>query len=400
MENQFTVISYNKDDLQLIKKAQSLLLQKPLIVHTVHEPQIIKANDPQTNDPQTNVPQTNVPLNVETQYKKDIINKFHIIIKEQVEIDIINKSVIKIPFVPILPNITVDFTNDNTILINNYELAIPFQIKYIKVFGGSGTETEAGTEAVEGGSGTEAVDSINFIKEITYNKTKYIIKINSNKYRDFIITDDKYIEDVDKYYNFINEYCNRDKRILTPDEILKKSKYNELNIKINMTDEDIENFIDELNDEIDFKNLEFDIENWKKKDYIILRTLNDLLVALFHNIMNDFNILGRDVQLIIVKQLINMYLKYHDNIVFLKKCSLGNNDIYITIIMKVFEFYTNSNIVESILCFIKYAPKYCNENYYPVPYSGKIFINDEHEIEILNNKYLRQIYLDNKHCFI
>ena len=75
MENQFTVISYNKDDLQLIKKAQSLLLQKPLIVHTVHDPQIIKANDPQTNN----------PLNVETQYKKDIINKFHIIIKEQVE---------------------------------------------------------------------------------------------------------------------------------------------------------------------------------------------------------------------------------------------------------------------------------------------------------------------------
>lgn len=382
MENQFTVISYNKDDLQLIKKAQSLLLQKPLIVHTVHEPQIIKANDPQTND----------PLNVETQYKKDIINKFHIIIKEQVEIDIINKSVIK---VPILPNITVDFTNDNTILINNYELAIPFQIKYIKVFGGSGTETEAGTEA-----GTEAVDSINFIKEITYNKTKYIIKINSNKYRDFIITDDKYIEDVDKYYNFINEYCNRDKRILTPDEILKKNKYNELNIKINMTDEDIENFIDELNDEIDFKNLEFDIENWKKKDYIILRTLNDLLVALFHNIMKDFNILGRDVQLIIVKQLINMYLKYHDNIVFLKKCSLCNNDIYITIIMKVFEFYTNSNIVESILCFIKYAPKYCNKDFFPVPYSGKIVIDAVHEEEILNNKYLRQIYLDNKHCFI
>jgi hypothetical protein len=205
------------------------------------------------------------------------------------------------------------------------------------------------------------------------------------------------MKNVDNYYNFINEYCNRDKKVLTPEEIIKKNKFNVLNIKINMTNEDIENFIDKLCDDIDFKKLEFDIENWKTKDYIILRTLTDLLVALFHNMIRDFSIQGKDKQVKIVKHLINMYLKYHDNIVFLQKCSLGNNDIYITIIMKIFEFYTSNSIFESLLCFIKYAPKYCNENYYPVPYSGKIVIDDEHEEEILNNKYLRQIYLDNKH---
>jgi len=425
MENQFTIISYNKDDLQLIKKALPLLLQKLQNVHNTNDhlnvhntndhPNVHDTNDHpnvhNTND-HPNVHNTNDHPNVHTHndhpnvhasndhpnvhdtndhqnvHKKDIVNKFHIIIYECIEIDILNKSIIKVPTVSTLPNITIDFTDDNTVLINNNELSIPFQIKYIKVFGG------------EAGAGVEAVDSINFIKELTYNKTKYIININSNKYHDYIITDDKYMKNVDEYYNFINEYCNRDKKVLTPEEIIKKNKFNELNIKINMTVKDIENFIDELNDEFSISKLEFDIENWKKKDYIILRTLNDLLIVLFMDIMKDFNTLCKNEQIKIIKQLINNYLKYYDNIVFFQKCSFGNSNIYITIIMKVFEFYTKNHIFESILCFIKYAPQYCNENFFPVPSKGKITIDDEHEMEILNNKYLRQIYLDNKHYLV
>ena len=196
----------------------------------------------------------------------------------------------------------------------------------------------------------------------------------------------------------MNKYINRDTvNEQTPELILKKAKYNEIKIGINMEIENIEKFIDELCNEIDFKNLQFDIENWKKKDYIILRTLNDLLFALFHNIIKNFNTLVRDVQVKIVKNLINMYLKYHDNILFLQKCNFGNNNIYTSIIMKVFEFYTSDHIFDSILCFIKYAPQYCNHNYYPVPRTGKLTIDPDHEEEILNNKYLKDIYLENKH---
>jgi hypothetical protein len=358
MENQFTIISYNNDDLQLIKKAQPLQVQEQVQEQVQKQAQVQEKKKPEINI------------------------SFHFLIKDKLDLDILNKTVIKNS----LNDIIINFDNDNTILIDNSELSIPFQFAYTKVGEDDGCSTSL-----------EAVDSINFIKKITYNKIVYTIKINSNRYRDFIITDDKYMKNVDEYYNFIDKYTNRDKKILTEEEILKKEKYNKLNIRINMTLKDIENFIDELCDEIDFKNLEFNIENWKKKEYIILRTLNDLLIALFNNIINGFNTFHTEEQIKIAKQLINMYLKYHDNILFLKKCSICNNDLYITITMKLFEFYTKDHIFESILCFIKYAPQYCNENYYPVPQKDKITIDGDYEMEILNNKYLKDIYLENKH---
>ena len=360
MENQFTIISYNDDDLQLIKKAQPLQVQEQ-----VQEQEQVQKQ-----------------AQVQEKKKPEINISFHFLIKDYLDLDILNKTVIKNS----LNDIIINFDNDNTILIDNSELSIPFQFAYTKVGEDDGCSTSL-----------EAVDSINFIKKITYNKIVYTIKINSNRYRDYIITDDKYMKNVDKYYDFIDKYKNRDTKILTEEEILKKEKYNKLNIKINMTLKDIENFIDELCDEIDFKNLEFNIENWKKKEYIILRTLNDLLIALFNNIINGFNTFHTEKQIKIAKQLINMYLKYHDNILFLKKCSICNNDLYITITMKLFEFYTKDHIFESILCFIKYAPEYCNENYYPVPQKDKITIDSNHEMEILNNKYLKDIYIENKH---
>ena len=451
MENQFTVISYNNDDLQLIKKAEPLQIQEQEHLQVqeqehlqvqeqdhlqVQEQEHLQIRDKlQVQEQEYLQVQEQDHLQVQEQEHLQIQDKlqvqeqeylqvqeqehlqvqeqehlqvqeqehlqvqeqekkkpqktnisFHFSIKDRLDLDILNKTVIKNS----VNDIIINFDNDNTILINNSELSIPFQFEYTKVGKDEGCST-----------GLEAVDSINYIKEITYNKIVYTIKINSNKYRDYIITDDKYMKNVDKYYDFIDKYRNRDTKILTEDEILKIEKYEKLNIKINMNNnKDIEKFIDELCDEIDFKNLQFDIVNWKKKDYIILRTLNDLLIALFNNIINGFNNLCKCEQLKIIKQLLNMYLKYHDNIMFLNKCSIGNNDLYITITAKLFEFYTINNIFESILCFIKYAPEYCNEHYYPVPQTGKMTITGDHDMEILNNKYLKDIYLQSKNYLL
>jgi hypothetical protein len=375
MEPLFTDIYYSSTDLKLIKEAKPLRVQEQEPLHVQEQEQ----------EPLRVQEQEQEPLHVQEQEKKSKIF-LNFSIENRVDLDILNKTVNKNS----LKDIKIDFVDDNTILINNSELSIPFQITYFMI------ETEDGRCIYS----WETVDSINFIQKIIHNKTTYIIKINSNKYRDYQITDNKYMKNVDKYYDFIDKYKNRDKKILTEADILKKEKYDKLNIGINMSNDDIENFIDELCDEIDFKNLQFDIKIWKKKDYIILRTLNDLLIALFKNIINGFNNLCKYEQLKIVKYLINMYIKYHNNIVFLTKCSIGNNDLYITITAKLFEFYTIDHIFESILCFIKYAPEYCNENYYPVPQKGKIAITGEHEMEILNNKYLRDIYLENKHYLI
>jgi hypothetical protein len=40
-----------------------------------------------------------------------------------------------------------------------------------------------------------------------------------------------------------------------------------------------------------------------------------------------------------------------------------------------------------------------SSNYFPMPYENQISIAPEHEAELLYNKHLRDIYLDNKHYF-
>jgi hypothetical protein len=401
MENHFTIISYDDNDILLIKNTKCTIpiIKKDYVNEeekiNVNEQEKINVNEEEkinVNEEEkinVNEEEVNIDMNEEEKINVneeevniDMNEDVHVIISHIMNIDITNKNIIENSS----DKIIITFTNDNTVLIINNELSIPFNITFAK---------NAVDEYYE-----EKVDSINFIKEITHKNITYTIKVNSNKYRNFIITDDKYMKNVDEYYDFIDKYINRDKKVLTHELILKKVKFNELIIKINMTVTDIENFIDELSDEIDFNNLQFDIENWKKKDYIILRTLHDLLVALFHNIIKDFNNLEKNKQIQIAKQLISMYIKYHDNIKFMQKCSFGNNNIYITIIMKVFEFYTKEHIFESILCFIKYAPEYCNKNYFPVPSNGKINIDAIHEEEILNNKYLKDIYLENKNYLV
>lgn len=368
MEKEFTLISYDDNDILQIKNTKCTI------------PIIRKQSIQEIRDQDNNYEQlidNSIDEKIKTIIQEENNNNIHIIIPYIINVDITNKNIIENKS----DNIIITFTNDNTLLIINNELSIPFDITFDEEY-------------------YQEINSTTFTKEITHKNITYTIKISSNKYRNFIITDNKYMKNVDEYYDFIDKYINRDKKVLTQELILKKIKFNELIIKINMTNSDIENFIDELSDEIDFNNLQFDIENWKKKDYIILRTLNDLLVALFHNIIKDFNSLDKNKQVEIVKNLVNMYVKYHDNLKFMQKYDFSDNDIYITIIMKVFEFYTKDCIFESILCFIKYAPQYYNENYYPVSYKGKIVIDAAHEEEILNNKYLKDIYLENKKYFV
>jgi hypothetical protein len=377
MIDDFTVISYNDVDLSLIKNAKCTL---SIVIKEVDtEVKAVAGQDAEVKAVVGQDTEVKAVVGQDTEVKAVAGQEVTINIDNKLLIDIINKNII----INQLKDVDINFTDDNTIIINNSDksLSLPFSL-------------------VINENILLEVSNINFIENINCNNTIYKIIINSKKYYDFIITDDKYKENVDKFYDFINKYKNRNKTELTGEEIHNLNKYNELKLVINMTNDNIEKFIDELNEEINIKEYNFNIQNCKKKDYIILRTLNDLLRYSFTNIINEFGNSDKNGQIILVKKLVSLYVKYYDNVIFYQKCYICNdNYLYNTIIAKSFQFYIENSIIESLLCFIKYAPEYCDKNYFPIPETGKIIIDPEYEKELLNNKYFRDIYLGNKTIF-
>ena len=367
MNNEFSIISYNEEDLHLISIAK--IHSNIFDIHAG------------TMDPMDSVGPMG-PI-IQDNGHTDIVELI-LKIGNCLSIDVFNKKVEYIPDV----SLSVIFTektvlNDDIvdIIIDNKDIYIPFQLTIIE---------NNKVRYVE-------IDSINYIIDNKSIGGINNIIINSFIYRNFMIINHEFKQTVDKLY----DSTNNDKiitKIITEEEEENNNIFNSIHISFKMSNDDIITFIDNLLIDINIKNIDFTVDKWYKTDFIIIRTLNDLIAALIKNLLENYKtVYGHHEQIKEIKYLMKICTKYCDNIKLLDKCSItGKKKLYNTIVMKSLEFYHSTNSIECFLCFAKFMPEYCNNNHYPIPLI-KRKISDEYEKELLDDDNLRELYINNKH---
>jgi hypothetical protein len=239
------------------------------------------------------------------------------------------------------------------------------------------------------------IDSINYIIDNKSIGGVNNIIIKSSRYCDFMIKNDEFKQTIDNLYERINKSTPT---IFTEEENKNHNIFNSIHMSFKMSNDDIITFIDNLLIDIDIKNIDFTVDKWYKTDFIIIRTLHDLFITLIKNILDNYKtVQGRYEQIKEIKYLMKICIKYYDNIKLLEKCCMrGAINLHNSIVKKSLEFYNSTNSIECFLCFAKYMPEYCNNNHYPVPLT-KCKISAEYEKELLDDDNLRELYINNKH---
>lgn len=406
MDNEFTVISYNEDDLHLISIAQvhpnifdihagTVDPVGPITPITQDTVGTVGPVGPITQDtvdpvgpiiqdtvgPVDHVIQDTIIQDVEC--KSDIVELI-LKIGNYLSIDVFNKKVEYNPDVSLFVIFTAQtILNDGEgigdIIIDNNDIDIPFQLTIIE-----NNKVRYIT-----------IDSLNYIIDNKNIGGINNIIIKSFRYCNFMIKNDEFKQTVDNLNERINTVTPK---ISTEEENKNLNIFNSIHISFKMSNDDIVTFIDNLLIDMDIKNIDFTVDKWYKPDFIIIRTLHDLFTTLIKNFLDNYKTVhGHYEQLKEIKYLMKICTKYYDNIKLLEKCCIrGAINLHNIIVKKSLEFYSSTNLIECFLCFAKYMPEYCNSNHYPVPEIKKT-ISAEYEKEILDDDNLRELYINNKH---